>query len=251
MILPDGRAVLGVQRGETTALWGEITTDLAYRSAATGLDLDEVILDVGAHVGLASLCFAGDAPGCRIVAFEPAPDTFRCLSENFGRHLPSAAAVRAAVGAEPGRAQLSYRRYLPSMSSLHADDEDDARTMRAFLDGNDVDKETRELTLRLLAEPVRMVLVEVTTVPAAMATYGIERIGLLKVDVERAEADVVRGIDAATWPRIRRVLIEVHDLRGRLAELTGRLRTEGFAVEVSQPAEITGSSVHSVLATRD
>jgi acyl carrier protein len=55
-----------------------------------------------------------------------------------------------------------------------------------------------------------------TTLAEVVAAH---RIDLLKIDVEKAEADVLAGIDPATWEKIDQVVLEVHDLPGRL-ELT-------------------------------
>jgi hypothetical protein len=44
-------------------------------------------------------------------------------------------------------------------------------------------------------------------------------VGLLKVDVERAELAVLRGVAPRDWPAIRQVAIEVHDSAGGTKEL--------------------------------
>jgi hypothetical protein len=36
-------------------------------------------------------------------------------------------------------------------------------------------------------------------------------VDLLKIDVERAELDVLLGIDERDWPRIRQIVAEVHE----------------------------------------
>ena len=41
-----------------------------------------------------------------------------------------------------------------------------------------------------------------TTVSALMAQHDLDRIDLLKIDVEGAELDVLRGIRPEDWPRI-------------------------------------------------
>ena len=39
---------------------------------------------------------------------------------------------------------------------------------------------------------------------------------LLKIDVERAEKEVLQGILPSDWPKIRQVAMEVHDVDGGL-----------------------------------
>jgi FkbM family methyltransferase len=67
-----------------------------------------------------------------------------------------------------------------------------------------------------------------TTLPAVMRDAGVEQVDLVKVDVEGAEEAVLSGIDAATWPRLRQLVIEVHDIGGRLERLQRLLDSQGY-----------------------
>ena len=49
------------------------------------------------------------------------------------------------------------------------------------------------------------------------ARNRIERIDLLKIDVERAELDVLDGIELPDWQNIAQIVIEVHDEGARAA----------------------------------
>ena len=42
---------------------------------------------------------------------------------------------------------------------------------------------------------------------------GLERIDLLKIDVQRAEMDVLLGLDDAALAKVRQIVLEVHDKR--------------------------------------
>ena len=44
-----------------------------------------------------------------------------------------------------------------------------------------------------------------TTVSALISEHSLKRVDLLKIDVEGAELDVLRGIDQKDWPTIRQV----------------------------------------------
>jgi hypothetical protein len=58
---------------------------------------------------------------------------------------------------------------------------------------------------------------------------GLEHIDLLKIDVEGAELDVLRGISDGDWPRIRQITMEVEN--DALAEaITALLLERGFRV---------------------
>ena len=79
---------------------------------------------------------------------------------------------------------------------------------------------------------------------------GIERIDLLKIDVEKSEADVLAGIAADDWQKIQQIVIEAHDVNGQLARLTQLLRDQGYRVITEQDEYLRGSSLYNVYATR-
>src|SRR5262249_12453603 len=58
------------------------------------------------------------------------------------------------------------------------------------------------------------------TISNVIREHNIERIDLLKIDVEKSERDVLSGISDDDWEKIRQLVIEVHDIDGRLDEIT-------------------------------
>jgi acyl carrier protein len=70
----------------------------------------------------------------------------------------------------------------------------------------------------------------------------------LKIDVEKAELDVLLGINDDDWPRIDRLLLEVHDLDGRLGTIENMLRQRGYGVETKQDKDLAGTCMYTVFA---
>jgi acyl carrier protein len=96
---------------------------------------------------------------------------------------------------------------------------------------------------------------ETVTVPTRrlsglLAGLGLDRVDLLKIDVEKAEWSVLQGIDAEDWPKIRQVAIEVHDIAGRLEAVRTLLRERGFEVAAEQERWLTGTAIHCLYARR-
>jgi hypothetical protein len=56
----------------------------------------------------------------------------------------------------------------------------------------------------------------------------------LKIDVEGAEWDVLRGIDEAHWPLIRQIVVEAHDVDGRVDRVRDLLLSKGYSVIVDR-----------------
>jgi FkbM family methyltransferase len=134
----------------------------------------DLVFDVGAHLGDRTAAFA--ALGARVIALEPQPDVLRWLRRLVGR-LDSVTVRGEALGPEPGIARLAVSRRNPTVSTL-ADG-----WRRAIGDANPGFEGVR------WQETVE---VEVTTLDALIATYGVP--SFCKIDVEGFEAEVLAGL---------------------------------------------------------
>jgi aryl carrier-like protein len=88
------------------------------------------------------------------------------------------------------------------------------------------------------------------TLSEVIREENIECIDLLKIDVEKSEADVLAGIASDDWKKIRQIVIEAHDVDGQLARLTRLLSSQGYSVVAEQDEYLSGSSLYNVYATR-
>jgi hypothetical protein len=91
---------------------------------------------------------------------------------------------------------------------------------------------------------------ELRTPSSVLRDHAVDRIRLLKIDVERAELDVLNGIDDGHWGRIDQIVAEVHDDDGRLASVAALLTAHGFSLATEQEEAMRGTDVHLVYATR-
>jgi nonribosomal peptide synthetase DhbF len=81
--------------------------------------------------------------------------------------------------------------------------------------------------------------------------HAVERIDLLKLDIEGGELDALLGIDDEHWPLIRQVVAEVHDEDGRLARVGDLLRARGFShLVIEQEPAFDKTWLHNVFARR-
>ncbi|WP_050592844.1 FkbM family methyltransferase [Salinispora pacifica] len=245
--LPDGRKIACVTESEALLLWDEMSAEGMYGSVAASLRPGDVVLDIGANIGLASLMFHHTVPDLRIFAFEPAPQTFVCLEENLRQHVPQSTAVRAAVSDRIGELEFTFYPNSPGNSSLFANRGADDETTRQFLRNSGIDEEYIDELLEDLHSGTSLT-VHATTVSEIMRRYRIEEIDLLKIDVERAELSVLQGIEESHWPMIRRIAAEVHAENGRLEQITTLLRQHGFSTTVSQSPKLAGTVLYELIA---
>lgn len=247
--LPDGRVLHCLSEETTKIVWYEVSTSI-YLNELQNLRAGDTLVDIGAHVGLSSLFVADRVPGVRVVACEPAAPTFACLARNFADHLPGGTAVNKAVADVPGTAEFTFYPADETMATLEVDEKDDRRNIDAVLTNLGLPQEERDAYWDGFRSRVETYRVPVTTVSELIAEHGLASVDLLKIDVERSELAVLRGIGEDDWPKVRNIAVEVHDVHGRLTEVVNLLEEKGFRVSRSQQEVYSGGSVHIVLARR-
>ena len=127
------------------------------------------IIDIGAHIGLFSVYTSKlTGPKGKVICFEPTPGTFTILKETLRlNHSENVTPVQAAVGATSGHATFYVTNDTEgSNSNSLVLNKEESRT-----DGYDV---------------------TITTIDEVCKQYNIKP-GLIKVDVEGAELDTLRG----------------------------------------------------------
>ncbi|MEV7287855.1 FkbM family methyltransferase [Streptomyces sp. NPDC093252] len=249
--LPGGPAVWCTNGPAAVAMWREMLPPGLYHRAAERLRPGDTVLDIGANIGLMSVYCARLRPGVRIVAAEPAPALHTCLTRNLAEHTaPGWRADRTAVADRPGRRTFTYYPQAPGNSGLHADRAADDEITLAYLRNSGVDAEDAAELVGELHRGVEFT-VPVVTVSELLRRHRVDRVELLKVDVERAELEVLTGIEAGHWPRVGAVVAEVHDdADGRLSRIRALLTGHGFEVRVTQDPLLTGTPLYDVEAVR-
>ena len=271
---PDGQLVYCTRREEVHNVAAQITL---YLQHGISIKPGDCVIDVGANIGLFALEAA--RRGARVHAFEPMPATFAALQANAqqanAQEAPKSAtrapksAIRAhnlALGADAGAATFAYFRWLSALSTRFPEwiGKNAASGAMAVLDDAELAprfgwfrRAPRPLRRALVAGVVRIFLrprpisCRVETLSRAIHALQIEKVDLLKIDVEGAEWDVLRGIHSGDWNRIEQVVAEVHDENGRVAEVEKLLRARGFSV-VSEPEPQSAAwGVWLVWATRE
>ena len=74
---------------------------------------------------------------------------------------------------------------------------------------------------------------ELRTLSSVMETEGIEKIDLLKINVEKSELDVLEGIAECDWPKIAQLVVEI-DVPEHLKTIVTMLESRGYDVLVEQ-----------------
>lgn len=226
----------------------EIAGNETYVRHGVRVKEGDVVLDVGANVGVAAAYFALICQAGLVHCFEPVPPVFELLRENVG-HLPVCVLHCQGLSAVGGRVPITYYRGGDAMSGCYADPSRDRELVRTVLLKTGLSAEEADVRLAGRYEPQTLTC-ELRRLSSFLREAALSRVDLLKIDVERAELDVLAGIEESDWPRIEQVVIEVHDEGGRAAAIEQQLVKRGFSVAADQEEAMRGTSVRMLYAVR-
>ncbi len=261
--LADGLEVYCLRRPETLALDGQIE---GYFRHGISVKKGDVVLDVGANIGLFALRALKRAQGeARIFSFEPVPPIFSVLKQNAARVHPYVEAVNEALGMTGGNLSVTYFPRSPSLSSAHSHLWDSspgglAQAVKRAMEtpppgyekiGRLLPAWSKSLIANFIVGKKAVFECPMSTISSFIARRELAHIDVLKVDVEGAEHEVLKGIQDEDWHRIRSLVVEVHDVDGRLETLRTLLSARGLsqqAVEV-EPG-FSGTHLVNLYATR-
>jgi amino acid adenylation domain-containing protein/FkbM family methyltransferase len=248
--LPNQLHVTYQNRNETEFIYEQIYEQRLYVKHGIELRDGDCVFDVGANIGLFTLFVLEHYPRARVFAFEPIPSTFSCLRENVARYRLPVVLYPCALSNRTGDAEFTFYPKWTASSSLYADVKAEEETFLTYLrnHGEQVARYAGQLVGgRYQGEQVECRLRRLSEV---IAEESIERIDLLKLDVEKSEWDVLEGIDEHDWEKIRQLVVEVHDLYGRLQRMQQMLEARGYLVKIEQDAELVGTNIYSLYARR-
>jgi FkbM family methyltransferase len=226
----------------------EVVRNRIYIRHGVSVNEGDVVFDVGASVGVAAVFFATECGAGVVHSFEPVRPIFELLRENL-RRFPTCVPHDYGLSSVSGAGVITYYPEVIEMSGLHANPAVDRANLRmALLNlGRSVDDVDAALRDRFTAETMTC---ELRTLSQVIREESIGHIDLLKLDVEKAELDVLAGIEGADWPRIRQISGELHlEEKGR-DELAQVLSDRGFGVTLSQDPSMEGTPVQMFYAVR-
>ncbi|HQC96507.1 MAG TPA: amino acid adenylation domain-containing protein [Aquabacterium sp.] len=247
-LLPNGMAIVCQNAEVADFLYEEIFLDNSYLRHGVVLGEDACVFDVGAHVGMFSLFVGNGHPARSVYAFEPTPASFRMLELNAALFSKNIHPMNCGLSSRRQQVEFVYYPNAPLMSGRYADAADDSRLISSFLSNQiGLADDAVDAPVALHAERH---LCELRTVSDVIDEHAVERIDLLKIDVEKSELDVLEGIRAEHWPRVRQVVVEVHDIEGRLRRISELLAGQGFECQVEQEKLLLGTALYNIYAVR-
>ena len=146
---------------------------------------NDTVMDLGANIGMFMLYLAWRSPGIKVHCFEPSSRTRSVLKAQVeANHLHEKVSVYPyAIFDQTGVTSLKL-----SENSGH----------QSLFDSEYVDR--------------RSEVVEMLSLSDAFEKCGVQKVNLLKIDVEGAEIEIVESTPEKIWRSLDKVVVEYHDL---------------------------------------
>ncbi|MCA1607041.1 MAG: FkbM family methyltransferase, partial [Acidobacteria bacterium] len=250
--LPNGMAIIHKNKNETDFMYREIFEDQVYLRHGITLDEGSCIFDVGANIGLFSLFVGQMCENAVIYAFEPIPPIFEILRLNMALYGLNGKLFEYGLASETESDTFTYYPHVSVISGRFADAAQERAVVKSFLRNQPQEGASEALLDEMVRERLTSehIVCQFRTLSEVMHEHGIECIDLLKIDVEKSEADVLAGIREDDWQKIRQIVVEVHNIDGRLGQMRALLERHGYYLNIQQEAMLEGTSLCSIYAVR-
>ncbi len=170
------------------------------------------------------------------------------MRANVGLYGLDVKVYQCGLSDHSGQAQFTFYPNVSASSGMYADAFEDEQVTRAFLANQDkrlVQYADELMEGRLKGETFTC---ELKTLSDIIRENNVERIDLLKLDAEKSELDVLRGIHDEDWKKIRQIVMEVHDKDSRMLQISDLLAQHGFEFAVDQDMAFEQTGLYHVYA---
>jgi FkbM family methyltransferase len=165
----------------------QIFIDKEYDFIATPPPPYMTIIDAGANIGLASIYFANKFPQAKIIAIEPEVSNFELLKKNVSKY-PNIIPLQAALWDTIGQIDLL----------------DTGLGNNAYM--------VNQLDSTIIKTPKHDFrnVVSTVTIEKILEDYNLDRVDILKMDIEGAEKEVFNS--SKNWiQKVDAIIIELHE----------------------------------------
>jgi amino acid adenylation domain-containing protein/FkbM family methyltransferase len=254
----NGMELYGLNKAETEYLYDEIFVHKVYDRHGITVREGDTVFDVGANIGAYSVFLAARFENLKVYSFEPIPTVHRCLEVNaqlfgHGQIVPNNFGLSDAEK----ESEFSFYPNVSLYSGLDKGKAENIDIVRTFLankaeGGEQIYSLSSDMLAALTDDRMitERVTVQLSTVSAQIKRHAIQSIDLLKVDVERSELDVLHGIEPQDWPKIKQIVIEVHNVEGAIEYVTSMLESRGFEVVLDQDDDLKDTELFNLYARR-
>ncbi|MBO3459440.1 FkbM family methyltransferase [Aetokthonos hydrillicola Thurmond2011] len=256
--LKNGMEIFHQNKAETEHFYEDIYEHKVYAKNGIQFNPRDHIFDVGANIGLFTLFADQESDNLTIYSFEPSPPTFEILQANTSKCRGNIKLFNCGLSNESKTITLTFYPNSSGMSSFYPNEEEEKQVLKSIIlnqkkAGMLEMEEVLQYTNELLEERFKSetFYCPVKTLSEVIAENSVNRIDMLKIDVQKSEFDVLLGINEHDWLKIRQIVIEVHDESNRLAQVDSLLKAKGYNVITEQDSLYKATNIYNLYAIRN
>jgi len=174
------------------------------------IDKCETIIDLGSSIGIFSAIALTNNPNLKIITVEMAESFYNVCSNTF-KDYPNVTTLNNAVHIESDKDIVYYT------------DNENSENL-----GNSIIKNQYDYLNATIEKSIKTISIE-----DIIKRYDIDKVSLLKMDIEGAEYDIIENITDETLSKIDRIHLEFHDINYifRRFNIIDKLCRNGFRFE--------------------
>lgn len=179
----------------------EIILDKDYNPKGFEFSKDDVVVDIGGHVGIFSIYASKQVK--KVYTFEPFIDNFNMLVENINQNkIKNIIAINEAMADKAGEQTLHLSKVGTGSHSLL----------------NELDEGGREVKIKVIS--------------ANGFFDKLDKVDFLKIDCEGSEYKILPNISDKNFSKIKKISMEVHNIddKHNVDFIKGLLISKGFSV---------------------
>ena len=254
--LPNNMFIAQQNKHETDFFYEQIFKDQTNFKHGVKLHDNACVVDVGANIGFFTMFVQQRWKNIKGYAFEPIPAIYETLKINAALYGNNTKVFRCGLAEETKEVVFTYYPNSSTQSGRYADEQEEREVLRSIIGNQEIENGIElsdQYFDRLVENRIHgeKVVCPLKTLSQVMRENNIEQIDLLKIDAEKSEFDVLRGIEENDWCKIKQITIEAHDIDGQLKRLVDLVESHGFTVTAEEVSYIKNSGLYNVYATRE
>lgn len=183
----------------------EIWLKNTYNPKGFEIKDDDIVMDIGAHIGVFSIYAAVLTKNGKVYSFEPMPENYKMLKKNISiNRIKNIIPINEAVDSKPGSHVLFINEENTGGNSLLIKNSDKSEKIK----------------------------VKTTSIEEFMKKYSVDKIDLLKIDCEGSEYNILFKCPKKILKKISKITMEYHSIdKSRNAKTLKKfLENNGFKV---------------------
>jgi len=259
-LLNDGTSINCISRFEAQMLDKHID---GYLDFGIKVNEGDTIIDIGANIGILGTKMSNKFNDIAIHSFEPISFIYEVLEKNsIDSKNEMFKTYPFGISDKNETIEFMYYPNIPALSTSNPElwktNSEIVKALKGSLK-NSPDKWWWSnlipeflypfIVLRLKKNP-KKVKCNLKTLAYVIDYYSITKINLLKIDCEGNELKVINGIKKENWDLIDQVVVEVHNIEGRLDYMSNILKNIGFEIKIVKEPSLKETNLFNIFAVK-